>query len=382
MRFLSLIIAAFALLSLVSCGPSPLTFPIHKKASLFEKRILSGLEFKRTQPTYSISNSTGVPVIINDFSNAQYYGEVQIGTPPQSFEVVFDSGSSNLWVPAKNCSISCFLHARFDSSKSSTYKPDGRPFYIRYGSGPVSGYLSADSVTLGGQLVDTAQTFAEITDASGLGGAFLVGHFDGILGLAWQSISVDNIPTVFSNLVKQGLDPVFAFFLSNGDGTKGELMFGGYNPNHFTGPISWIPLSQETYWEVQLTSLTLGGKSITTATKAVLDTGTSLMVGPSAEVAAFAASVGAQPMGNGAYTIPCTSVPTLPTLVFTLGNSSFPLTGTDYTLNVQGICLFAFEGIDIPAPAGPLWIMGDVLIRKYYSIFDWGNKRIGLAAAH
>jgi cathepsin D len=315
--------------------------------------------------------------LINDFSNAQYYGQVSIGTPAQNFEVVFDTGSSNLWIPAKNCSLSCFLHARFDNTKSTTYAADGRPFYIRYGSGPVSGFLGADQVTLGGQLVDKAQTFAEITDASGLGAAFLVGKFDGILGLAWNSISVDGIPTVFSNLVNQGLDPVFAFYLGNN--APGELWIGGYNPKHFTGQLTWVPLSQETYWEVPLTSLTLGSKSISNATKAVLDSGTSLMAGPSAEVTAFANAVGATPMGNGAYTIDCSLVPNLPVLTFNLGGNPFPLKGTDYTLNVQGVCLFGFEGIDIPAPMGPLWIMGDIMIRKYYSVFDWGNKRIGLA---
>jgi hypothetical protein len=367
----------------VLCVSGAISIPLNKKLSYRDELRMRGIEDPELKGgPYKMGMKNGVPIIINDFSNAQYYGPVSVGTPPQNFEVIFDTGSSNLWVPSATCTTSCGSHARYKHGSSSTYQANGTFFGIRYGSGPVSGFLSADTVTLGKQIVDTSQTFAEITNATGLGLAFAVGKFDGILGLAWQSISVDNVPTVFQNLVQnQGLDPVFGFYLSNGAPfTASELMLGGYNSNHMKSSPIYIPLTHETYWMVGLDSILLNGKSITSALSAVLDTGTSLLAGPSKEVDALAVALGAKPFFNGEYTIDCSLLPTLPVITVMLNGNPFPLAGTDYVLQIQTTCLFAMVGIDIPQQdGGPLWILGDVFIRKYYTVFDWGNKQIGLA---
>merc|ERR1719183_2211002 len=103
-------------------------------------------------------------VVINDYQNAQFYGEVTIGG--QTFNVIFDTGSSNLWVPSKKCSfLKCWLHNKYDSSKSQTYAADGREFKVQYGSGPAEGVLDRVTVVVGGVSVPS-QTFAEITSVT------------------------------------------------------------------------------------------------------------------------------------------------------------------------------------------------------------------------
>jgi len=279
--------------------------------------------------------------------------------------------------------IPCLLHHKYDSSKSTTYQANGTKFEILYGSGPVAGFLSEDTVGVG-DIAVTGQTFAEITDVTGLGLAFAIGHFDGILGMAWPSISVENITTVWQNMINEGFiqDTVFAFYLSQSGLVPGELVFGGIDNSHFTGDLEWVPLISETYWEVSLGDLKMDGKSVTTAKYAVIDSGTSTLAGPTAEVKKIATMVGATPINPEEYTIDCSKIPTLPVLSIELGSQSFNLSGADYVINAgEGVCLFGMLGIDIPAPAGPLWIMGDIFMRKYYSVFDWGKMRMGFAPA-
>jgi hypothetical protein len=275
------------------------------------------------------------------------------------------------------------LHKKYDSSKSSTYQPNGTSFAIEYGSGPVSGFLSIDTVGVA-DLSVTDQTFAEITDVTGLGLAFAIGHFDGILGMAWQSIAIDNITTVWQTMIQEGYieDTVFAFYLSQSGLVPGELVFGGIDTSHFTGDLTWVPLISETYWEVALDDMTMQGKSVSNVKRAVIDSGTSTLAGPTDEVKAIAKMLGATPINPEEYLIDCSKVPSLPTLSVVLGGQMFNLTGKDYVIQAgPGACLFGMLGIDIPAPYGPLWIMGDVFMRKFYSVFDWGHMRMGFAPA-
>jgi hypothetical protein len=344
---------------------------------------------ERAQRTHSVKvTSSGGPatVVINDYQDAQYYGSIQMGTPAQDLRVIYDTGSSNLWVSNIKPGI-LSKHQYYDHSKSSTYAANGTIFNIEYGSGPVSGVYSEETVSIGGISIPD-YTFAEVDNVKGLGPAYSVGHFDGICGMGWDDISVDHVETPLRALVNSGKldEPVFAFYLGSG-GADGELTLGGVNPARYTGDFTYVPVvemipGKTGYWEIVLDDVTVNGQSVSSAKRGVVDSGTSLMVVPTAEMKALAKTVGAKQLSiipplNREYTIDCDA--SAPDIDFQIDGKTYSLTKEDYSLADGGECLFAFMGQDLPAPVGPLIIMGDVFMRAHYVKFDEGNKQVGFA---
>ncbi len=344
--------------------------------AIFVERWMHSKGFGQRSRVWDFNNDNikdHTDVVIEDFQNAQYFGQISLGTPSQTFDVIFDTGSSNLWVP--NRVFGSHHHYNHDASKS--YKANGTDFHIQYGSGPVSGYLSQDSLTVG-SLTLKDQYFAEINVTKGLGPAYYMGHFDGIFGLAFDSISVDHLKTPFHRMIDSLDAPIFAFYL--GDNQPGELTFGVLDPKHFKSEINYVALSSKTYWQIPLDGVKAGNTSITSDAQCIVDSGTSLLAGPKSLVKQLAKHVGAHSFIRGEYFIQCDTPG--PDITFILGGKPYTLHKKDYILRSGPICLFAFIGMDIPSH--PLWILGDVFMRKYYTVFDWGRdgkSRVGFADA-
>jgi len=330
---------------------------------------------------------------LSDYLNAQYYGPITIGTPPQNFKILFDTGSSNLWVPCKGCSftdIACDLHTQFNCKVSTTCNETGLGFSIQYGSGSMEGHVDYDRVCFGDPsstfCTNNMQGFACATSEPGL--AFVAAKFDGILGMGFDTISVDHLMQPMDQIFANSAicpSKVFAFWLSrDANGAHGgEITLCGTDTAHYTGTIAWEPLTKTDYWRINMGSLAIGSTVYGSNVSAIIDTGTSLLVGPNAAIIQIQKLIGATEILNGEYSVPCENVPNLPDVVITLGGQQFTLQGKDYILEVDAffekVCLSGFIGLDIPPPNGPLWILGDIFIGKFYTVFDAGNKQVGFA---
>ena len=336
--------------------------------------------FFKSRQLKSYLRASSIYVPVNNYEDAQYYGPVSIGTPPQNFEVVFDTGSSNLWVASSSCfSIGCLTHNTYNSAKSSTYVKNGQSLVIQYGSGGVKGFLSQDTVTWGGAVVKN-QVFGEITSEQGT--SFAVAKFDGILGMAWPAISADSVTPVFQNLFSQGgVSPnSFAFYLTRNVGQAGStLTLGGYNATLSKNDWAYVPLAAQDYWRIAIDGILVGTKNIAaTGIKGIVDSGTSLLVGDNALVKEINKLI-------GTVSSDCSNINKLPTVTITLNGKNYLLGPTDYVLEItsggQSECINGFDGTTFPSQLANTLILGDLFIRKFYTLFDFANKQVGFATA-
>ncbi|NWT03354.1 PEPC protein, partial [Mionectes macconnelli] len=145
---------------------------------------------------------------------SSYFGEINIGTPPQKFLVLFDTGSSNLWVPSIDCrSPACFNHAKFKPKESDTFAPNGQSYTVTYGSGSVTVVLGYDTLRIQNITVTDQEFGLSMEEPTQ---PFYFADFDGIMGMAYPSLAVGGMPTAVQNMLQQDqlAEPIFSFYFS------------------------------------------------------------------------------------------------------------------------------------------------------------------------
>jgi len=330
----------------------------------------------------------GHQVKLSNFMDAQYFAEIKIGG--QSFKVIMDTGSSNLWVPGNKCnSIACWFHTRFDPSKSKTFKKNGTAFAIRYGSGSLEGEINDDVIEVAG--LKLKGQFGMSTKEPGM--AFVFGKFDGILGLGYDTIAVNHVVPPFNLMIEQhNIDKVFGVYLSHKEhADASEIVFGGVNKDRYTGDIHYAKVVRKAYWEVSLDKVTVGDLELSGNHTAAIDTGTSLIAIPNEEAELINQKIGAKKGMTGQYTVDCAAIPKMPAITLEFNGKPFELSADDYILKVSGSpigggggeeqCVSGFMGLDMPPKLGKIWIVGDAFLRKYYTIYDQEQHRVGFATA-
>ncbi|CAJ0586549.1 unnamed protein product, partial [Mesorhabditis spiculigera] len=352
-----------------------------------------------------------------DYGDLVYIGQVTIGTPAQKFNLILDTGSSNLWVPDSTCGgipgcadycnklpkdqcgqfcdptkccpgaenilaqDPCDLKNRYNQSASSTYVKNGQRWSIQYGTGSAQGFLGQDRVCLGSSGVCyDKQVFGQATQIA----AFFANQpCDGIFGMAWPSISVDNVPPLLNNVVSQLDMPLFSVWLDR-KGTQqnvvgGLFTYGALDTVNCDPLTTYYPLSSQTYWQFQIAGVSLDTYSSKVAYQVISDTGTSLIGAPQAVVDAVGKQLGGVfSQYYGAYTISCNA--TTPDLVINIGNNQYPISYQEYIVPLDGQCIIGLFGFEFGG-FGPQWILGDPWIRSWCNVYHIGQAKIGFSKA-
>uniref|UniRef100_A0A8C6JXI1 Uncharacterized protein n=1 Tax=Melopsittacus undulatus TaxID=13146 RepID=A0A8C6JXI1_MELUD len=298
---------------------------------------------------------------ITSHLDSSYFGEISIGDPPQNFTVLFDTGSSNLWVPSTYCKTpACYNHVKFRPRESSTFITNGQTYTLSYGSGTLTVLLGYDTVRVSCITV-TNQEFGLSKDEPTQ--PFYYADFDGILGMAYPSLAVGGTPTVLQGMLEQNQlsEPIFSFYFSRYTNPThpNALILGGVDPQLFYGDITWAPVTQELYWQVAIDDVipACGGIS----------------------------NGGCCPSHNllftlsPQYAVDCNEIQNMPAITFIINGAQLPLYPSAYVFNVRISTAAPSFLMDGPGEEQPLWILGDVFLKQYYTIFDMANNRIGFA---
>jgi len=318
----------------------------------------------------------------------EYFGEVAIGSPPQYFKVVFDTGSGILWVPSDLCTgEACEDHNRLKESEDKTIKKDEGYVHIKYGTGSMRGRRATDLVDVAGVGIQK-QDFLLSTDEDGT--VFVNGRFDGVMGLGKEKLASilakgdDGRGTPFYiNAVQNQLlaAPKFSFFVSKNMGKPGAVVLGGVNPKLFKGEINTHKGESDAYWMVKLGTMKVGNTVVqTNGARGIADSGTSLLVGPPDIIGSILPHV--------KVNSDCSNYDELKNLEMNMETTegktvTYTLTPDDYVMKRDGECKTGIAIMNIQLDMDhPVVILGDTFMRKFYSVFDHKHNTVGFAEAN
>ncbi|KAF1739008.1 Pepsin A [Beauveria bassiana] len=389
-------VAVVVLLSLVHHVQSAITLPLKPLDKKIGSMIKQSTKTKASEP-----GKIAVPVKdwIKHTADLQWYTEIEVGTPPQKFNVIFDTGSFDMFIANKNCT-SAGNSRLFDSDKSSTFNQQpNQPSGFGYGTGVdsiplqyngegVSGVIVTDKVGIAGHAVDQQQFLLCDQYPEFMADV----PFDGVMGIGVQGATdMPSGKAWYWALYASGqLDsPEFSLYYPAGKVDGAEMTLGGTNPNRYRGDIHKVKLNRDANFVVDQPSLTINGKPLAAAAnqQTILDSGTAYFAAPSKIVSAFykAISPKIKQLNHEAWGVECDIIESLAveiTFTFGSGAETFNATMPRESFNLgpyegkPGICQTVFSSIDA---LGGKFLVGGPLLKQYYTVWDGHNMEMGFA---
>jgi len=280
---------------------------------------------------------------------------------------------------------------------------------ISFGTGEVTGEFISETVCLTEQFgdrqgddfpADCAKARVILADQM-TEEPFRSFEFDGVMGLSLAGLAVDPEFSVFEQLTRgkdpSKFQPQFGYFLSDSDAVPSEVCFGGHDSRRYSNEVQWVPVHRPSlgFWQVKVLSVSVGGKALPFCEDgscvAIADTGTSLLGVPRQAAQHLHRSL-ARKASESNSKLDCREQ-SGPELVFELEGGVFlSLGAADYSraapMQIQSakgsqtICRASLLPVDkTPALGDKAFILGEPMMRRYYTAYDWQQKQVGFALA-
>lgn len=348
----------------------------HERLLFLARRTRSELLFTNTRGKSKRRSDASASIV----HKTAYWGEITLGDPVQRFSVIFDTGSGNMIVPSVACaSAGCQPHRKYDPKTSHSAEKianeDGETMSeITFGTGQIEGEFVRDRLCIG--KAEMCFSFNFIAANKETVQPFESIPFDGIMGLGFKDLSMGNGFNIIDSLQSSGLLPnsQISFFLTDDDDS--EVIFGGFKPERLASEIVWAPVKYQAYWQVHIDDIAFNDKPQNLCSggcNVAVDTGTSMLAGPTNLVDKLSDMVGAKD--------DCSNWDSLPKLGFIVGDTVLNLRPDDYMDRSSFDCAFSLMPLDVPPPKGPLFIFGDPFLRRFVTVFDHKGPRVGFAVA-
>lgn len=322
----------------------------------------------------------------NEIPDIGYLATVQMGTPPQNYLILMDSGSADLWVASEDCT-DCGQHQTLGTQSSSSFTDSGNAFAVTYGTGSVSGDIVTDDITVAG-LTLKAHTFGVATKETDDFSDDSV-PFDGLMGLAQSTLSQQQTATPVEALASQGLiaDAITSYKISRSADNlnDGEITFGGLDQTKFDAAtlVTTPNVNTQGFWEAAMDDVTVDGQSVgLNGRTSILDTGTTLIVAPQSDAEAVHQLItGSTSDGQGGFTVPCTFNQSV---ALTFAGAAFAIDPRDIATqpvnanDPTGDCVSGISGGSF-GTSDTEWLVGDVFLKNAYYSTDVGKNQISLA---
>lgn len=350
------------------------------------------------KPGRSLTDSNGTEIYLKNYMNTEYVGKLGFGTPLQELSVVFDTGSSDIWVPDSTCT-KCGHHDSFDSTKSSSYSPvtsktgGNKEFTIKYGSGSVSGYVGSDTTWLTSDIPLKNTIFGLTTKEDSAIASF---DMDGIVGLAFsglasvtQPVMLDLLSDTFSDS-----DLKFDFYLLDSNENSNSYIEFGAPDDDDDNTTNWqySPVFASyslRYWTVLIDAIQLSNiendkvslslcddEDDDNACYAIVDSGTSGIGLPDDVMTSILKSISVTFHDTTCYSCYYSD---FPILTFKLDkNVQLKLQPEDYvSCSMWRSCSVSFQSTG----SSGFVILGDTVIEAFPTRFDVDNLRVGFLCA-